>query len=153
MRVQEHIAVSAIFSIILYFIFKSLSLSIAAFLSGFLIDLDHVLECYINYGRKFNIWRTIEACESFQLKKAYFFLHSYELVLIYSALICWLGLGPVWYGIALGLALHIVLDSVFNSYHPNGLFFIARHKKNFEYSKIVDINASMTKKQQRKRKK
>ena len=152
MRVRQHIAVSVVFSAVLYLIFKSISLSVAAFLSGFLIDLDHVLECYINYGRKFNIWQTIKVCENCELKKAYLFLHSYELILAYSAMVCWLGLGPAWYGIALGLALHIILDAFFNSYHPNGLFLLERYKKKFEYAKIVDISAQLNKDKARKRK-
>lgn len=128
-------------------------MSLAAFLSGFLIDLDHVLECYINYGRKFNIWKTIETCESFELKKAHLFLHSYELVLIYSALVCWLGLGPIWYGVSIGLAFHIILDAVFNQYHPNGLFFLARYMRKFEYHRIVDISAAQAKKKQQSKRK
>ena len=152
MRVQAHTATGIVFSAALYLVFRSISLSIAAFLSGIFIDLDHVIECYINYGGKFNIWKTIETCETFQLKKAHLFFHSYELILIYSALICWLGLGPVWYGIALGLAFHIVLDAIFNDYHPNGLFFITRHRKKFEYSKIVNIPVSLKKKQRHNRK-
>lgn len=152
MRVRQHIAISAVFSATLYLIFRSVSLSVAAFLSGFLIDLDHVLECYINYGRKFNIWQTIKVCENCELKKAYFFLHSYELILVYSALVCWLGLGPAWYGIALGLAFHVVLDALFNSYHPNGLFFVARHRRKFEYSKIVNVTAALKKNRASKRK-
>lgn len=151
MRLQEHIATSALFSVILYFIFKSIPLSIAAFLSGFLIDMDHVLECYINFGKKFNVWQTIKICENYELKKAHLFLHSYELILVYSVLVYWFYLGPVWYGIALGLAFHLILDGIFNRYYPNGLFFITRCKRNFKYTKIVNISAEMVKKKLRKR--
>jgi len=145
MRVRSHIATSAVLGAIIYYIFKSMPMTASAFLSGVLIDLDHVLECYLNYGENFNMWTTIKICESGKLKKAHLILHSYELVLVYSLLIWWFDLGPVWYGIALGLASHLILDAIFNCYHANGLFFIVRYNKDFKYSKIVDIVAQKKK--------
>lgn len=141
MRVRAHIAATAVFGGLLYYIFRSIPMLISVFLSGVLIDLDHVLDCYLNFGRKFNVWNTINVCENLQLKKTYLFLHSYELLLIYSFIVRWLNLGPVWFGIATGLTFHILLDRMYNYLYPNSLFFIARLKVNFEASKIVDIEA------------
>ena len=67
MRIKAHIASSAIFGIVLWYIFKSISMAVAIFLSGVLIDLDHVLECYLNFGKTFNIWKTVEVCERYYL--------------------------------------------------------------------------------------
>ena len=139
MRVRAHIATSVVLGGFLYLAFRSLPMAIAAFLSGVLIDLDHVLECYINFGRKFNIWKTIEKCEDCSLEKAYLFLHSYELLAIYALAVYWYQLGDIWYGIGIGVAVHMILDSIFNCYHPNGLFFFKRWKTGFNYSKIVRI--------------
>jgi len=120
-------------------------IAVSALLSGILIDLDHVLEGYLNYGKKFNIWTTIKVCENGDLKKAHLFLHSYELLFIYTLLVWWFDLGPVWFGAAIGLAFHIILDAIFNTYYDNGLFFIVRYNRRFKYSRIIDIAAQRKK--------
>ena len=145
MRVRAHIATGAVLSGLLFLIFRSLSMAISAFLSSVLIDLDHVLEGYLNYGRKFNVWDTIKVCENCGLKKVRLFLHSYELLFIYSLAVFWLNLGPVWYGIAFGLTLHIILDATVNCLYPNALFFISRWKAGFDTSKIIDVEAQRKK--------
>ena len=68
-------------------------------------------------------------------------MHSYELLLIYTLLVYWLGLGNIWYGIGLGMALHLILDNLSNPFYPNMLFLINRKKAGFEYAKIIDIKA------------
>ena len=145
MRVRAHITTSIILSAILYLIFKSIPMSISAFLSGVLIDLDHVLECYMNFGPRFNMFNTIKVCESCQLKKAHLFLHSYELLLILAFVIYWQNLGQIWYGIAIGLTMHILLDMMFNCLYPNSLFFVKRWKVGFDALKIIDIEAQKLK--------
>lgn len=152
MRVRSHIATSAALSAIIYCIFRSVPMALGAFLAGVLIDLDHVLEGYLNFGRKFNMWTTIDVCESGKLKKAHLFLHSYEILLIYAFLVWQLNLGIAWYGIALGAAFHLILDAIFNPYYDNALFFIVRYNRRFEYSKIIDVKALLAQHRSLKRK-
>ena len=152
MRVRAHIITSSALSGILYFIFKSFPMAAAAFLAGVFIDLDHVLEGYINFGRKFNIFKTIEVSENARFKTAYLFLHSYELLLIYTLAAYFLKLGPVWFGIAVGLIVHMVLDNTFNPFYPNGLFFIKRWQEKFKYARIINIDNHLKRVGNRKKK-
>lgn len=143
MRVEKHIRAGVILGVVLYPIFRSLPISISAFLSSFLIDLDHVLECYINFGKVFSIEKTIKICEKGKLKKAHLFLHSYELLLIYVLALYWLKLAGIWLGIGIGLTVHLILDALVNCYYSNSLFFVVRWQKGFKYSKIIDIKAQL----------
>lgn len=139
MRVRAHIATSAVLGGALYFLFRSVPVSISALLSGVLIDLDHVLEGYINFGGRFNIWHTIKIAEACEFKKLHLFLHSYELLLIISVLMVLFRISGIWLGICAGLLLHIILDSIFNELYPNGMFLIKRWQAAFEPSKILDV--------------
>jgi hypothetical protein len=123
-----------------------------ACLSGIFIDLDHVLEGYINFGKRFNILKTTEVSENAKFKTAYLFLHSYELVLIYTLAVYFLNLGHLWYGIAVGLTFHIILDAMFNPYYSNGLFFIKRWHKKFKYARIINVEYQLRRGSKRKNK-
>ncbi len=150
MRVRAHIATSAVLGVGLYLTLQSMPAALAGFLSGVLIDLDHVLECYLNYGKKFNVRETIKICDNCELKKAHIFLHSYEFILIYAVIIYLFNLkGEIWYGIGFGLTLHILLDSIFNSFYPNGLFFIKRLRKGFNVPDLIDVEAQRIKNKRR----
>jgi hypothetical protein len=63
-----------------------------------------------------------------------------------------LKLGPLWYGIAIGLTFHIVLDNTFNPFYPNGLFFTRRWQKKFKYGQIINVDNQLKRVRGRKKK-
>ncbi len=150
MRVRSHIITSAVLAGIIYFIFKSAPMAVSVFFGGILMDLDHVLECYLNFGLKFNVFKTIDVCENCRLKKAHLFLHSYELLLILALLIYWQNLGQIWLGATIGLTAHIVFDMKFNCLYSNSLFFVKRWKVGFDALKIIDAEAQRQKNKDRR---
>jgi len=145
MRVRAHIATSAVLAGIIYGISKSMPMAIAAFLSGILIDLDHVLEGYISFGKKFNILQTVKIAEECGFKNLYLFMHSYELLLIIALVAFLFKPHDVLVGICFGLLLHIVLDSTFNEIKPNAMFFIQRWKKGFKIHDLVYVDKQIAK--------
>ncbi|MFQ3676050.1 MAG: hypothetical protein SNJ64_05860 [Endomicrobiia bacterium] len=83
MKLHLHIISSTIISSFIYFITKSFILSITTFLSGIFIDLDHFIDYFYNEGKiKIDIKDFFYKCENFQLKKAIFLLHSYEIMVL-----------------------------------------------------------------------
>jgi len=113
-------------------------MALGAFLGGIFIDLDHVLEGYLEYGMKFNPLHTVDVCQRAALKKIYVFLHSYELILVYALAVFLLQKWGVWFGIGVGMTLHLVLDSTNNCWHPNGYFLIKRFRVGFDLNKILN---------------
>lgn len=137
MRIGAHAATSAILGGILSYLFKSIPVGLGVFSSGILIDLDHLTDCYLNYGWKFNPLKTISICHNHELKKVYFFLHSYELLLVYVITIFFLKRFGIWFGSAVGFTLHLMLDSIRNPMNRNAYFLLYRYRNNFDASKLL----------------
>lgn len=145
MRIRAHVATSAILGGVLSYLFKSIPVGLGAFLSGILIDLDHLLDCYLNYGWKFNPLKTISICHNHELKKLYFFLHSYELLLAYVVAIFFLKKFGIWFGAAAGIALHLMLDNIRNPMVGSSYFLFYRYSKKFEMSKFLKQDELLSK--------
>lgn len=143
MRIRQHITTSALLSAVLFYFIKSPPMAIGAFASGILIDLDHVLDCYLNYGLKFNLFKTNEVCEFARLKKVTWVFHSYEFVLIFSLWMFLFKKWGIWYGITAGVFLHMLLDQFYNYVYSNSYFFLKRALVRFNVDKIVDIDAQL----------
>jgi hypothetical protein len=121
MKPVFHVAASTLVSGILYVLFKSWGLVIASFLSGILIDIDHVIDYLIVRGvrcdrkefSKFIIekecWKT--ASRHWKLNVLF---HGWELLVILSIAAALTDWNPVVTGILIGFGHHILLD-VFNN--------------------------------------
>jgi len=140
-RLPAHIATSAVLSGVLFYLFRSIPMTIGAFLGGIFLDLDHVLDCYMNFGPKFDIRKTIYVCQNLKLKKIYFLLHSYEFILGYLIAIVLLQKGGLWLGIGMGISLHILLDQIVNKTHPGAYSLIYRYKVGFDHKKLINEEA------------
>ena len=91
MRVQKHTAVSFAVSALLLLVFRKVQMSIACFLTGVLIDFDHILDYYLNdelnekigylvHPRKLIRFLSREYLEHKPVYKVYKPLHSIELL-------------------------------------------------------------------------
>lgn len=137
MLVKHHILVTLIISSVLYFIFHSMTIAVSCFLSGIFIDLDHIPDYLYNFGRKgFSFRNVVNACRNGKYKKVFFFLHSYELLLI-VLIILFFTKSKIWIGIFIGLAQHLFLDQLFNPVHQFSYFLFFRLRKNFQKEKIL----------------
>ena len=132
MKFSHHVAVSTIVSSVLYVLFKSWSLTIASFLSGVFLDLDHYIDYLIEYGYPFHMKKFFHCIYEEKLKRIYLFFHSWEWSII-LIIMGWMSDWNHWIvGVMIGYGHHIVLDALFNTNWPiRGYSLLWRWKNNF----------------------
>ena len=132
MTPTQHTIASGITSAVFYAYSHSLPASLSCFLSGILIDVDHILDLCI-YKRKLNftIRDLFNFCEREKGGKLYLIFHSYELLaFLWVSIIAFHG-PTVWLGLAIGVSVHIFLDQVANPVRPWVYFLGYRLKVGF----------------------
>ena len=137
MRPPFHIAASAAISFFVYLYFKSVSCAIISFLSGILIDLDHILDFCLSYGiRQYNsFFKKIYAVD---LKKLILFFHSYEFPILLWLGIILFSLNKYWISLAVGLTQHLLFDQFTNPMTFRGYFLLYRIYHKFDTEKIIE---------------
>ncbi len=107
-------AVSLVIGAAVYIYFKSIGAGMASFLAGILLDLDHLIDCYLNYGLNFKLRDLYNYCREIKFRKLSLIFHSYELLMIFWGFILIFSLGDIWKGIAIGMTQHILSDQLAN---------------------------------------
>ena len=138
MRPIMHAAVSFSLGAVLWFFTKSLYAGLICFLSGVLIDGDHIVEYLIHHRSKgLTIRKVCQACEDttkgegeYRFPKLYLFLHTWELVIIICIAAAYVK-NIYLAAFAMGYASHLILDSTKNPAYPYAYFIIWRIIKNF----------------------
>ena len=105
--------------------------TIACFLSGIFIDLDHVLDFYIF---KKNLPRSYKELKDFCLDpsgKIYLFLHSYELMAFLWVVVFCFKPSVLFVGLLFGMSVHLLLDQLTNAIYPLAYFIFYRLKLGF----------------------
>ena len=126
MKPPAHAVVSLSIGGVLWATTNSPHSFVAAALTGVLIDLDHL----VDYYRWF-----VKGAHS----RAYFFLHSYEL-LVPAYLAGYLsGWDPVVMGVSFAFLGHLLCDQLANPVGPLTYFFTYRAMKGFRRSAVVDV--------------
>ena len=124
MKPPGHAIVSLSIGAILLGVTKSPYSLVAAFLTGVMIDLDHLVEYYRWFIKEDN-------------SRVYFFLHSYEL-LVPAFLAGYLsGWDPVVLGVSFAFLGHLLSDQLANPVGPLTYFFTYRAMKGFRRREIV----------------
>jgi len=133
LHLKYHLILSSIVSFIFFLLTKSVYGSVACFLVGIFIDLDHWIDFWI--FKKKIVLSANDFFKHFREKKytrAYIFFHSIELlpvILVLGNLI----LGKIiTYGIALGFVSHIIADYIGNGRDLFDYFFVYRIYKRFD---------------------
>tara|TARA_Y100000031_G_scaffold135896_1_gene159533 strand:- start:2 stop:424 length:423 start_codon:yes stop_codon:yes gene_type:complete len=117
--------------------------SIAGFIwfvaCGTLIDADHYIDYVRECGVSFNPKKVYHSCKNGYktFKKIVIIFHSYELVIILWLAIFIFNLGIVWAQAALGLTLHMFVDTLVNPLLPSSYFFLYRAMHNYETKEIL----------------
>ncbi len=147
MKLSHHIAASTVLGGGMYASSGSPVLAISAFISGVLIDLDHVVDYLFFANDKFTVrnfftWYHKNLWDRFAVV-----LHSWELMFLLTVLSC-LFQHPVIIGIASGACLHMLMDQIANSrtvpLHRFFYFFAFRMSKGFQRKLIlVESGASI----------
>ncbi len=131
-KVSGHIICSLAISGIIYFVFKSLALFFVSLAAGVLIDIDHILDYYIQEGVTFKIKNIYRWCAEMKLRFLFIFFHSFELIFLFWVIIYKFKLGIFWIVFAVGLTQHFMLDILFNPIHSYSYFLSYRIMRGFK---------------------
>ncbi|HAM39426.1 MAG: hypothetical protein A2474_07200 [Elusimicrobia bacterium RIFOXYC2_FULL_34_12] len=136
MKLQSHIIISFSVSAFLYFIFRSYILSLSSFIVGIFIDLDHFFEYFYHCGFELNVKKFFKLAEEYAYKKTFLLLHSWELFLIFSALIFFSSANEILFGVYVAYTIHLLFDQFGNLSKPLSYSFIYRWKNKFSAEKL-----------------
>ena len=104
MKPQFHFLISAIISIVFFFLTKNIVASLICLSAGFLIDIDHILDYGIIY-KKFSLKKAMKG--EWYKDKVYILLHSWE-ILIIILIIFRLNIYTIAF--AIGFVQHLIID-------------------------------------------
>ena len=137
MKLKHHITASIILSAFLFAVSKSWIIFASSLISGVLIDIDHVLDYFWEFRKRFEVKEFFDVHHN---RKILFFMaifHSWELLALLSICAFLMSWNPWIVGTIIGFTQHIILDQIFNK-NLNRLmyFFFWRMKKSFNMNKI-----------------
>lgn len=143
MQPHTHAFASAIAGGALYTLTKSEHLAISCFLSGVLIDLDHLLDFFIFSKAKFSVKALFLYYREIKIDKLLLVFHSYELyaILLFAGYFI---KNDIYIGILIGMGLHLILDQLGNRHLLNKskssawFYFISyRYRLGFKKGKLL----------------
>jgi hypothetical protein len=138
MKLEYHVAVSALASGALHAVFRSWPLTAASFAAGAFLDADHVPDFWAQFGCREDLRRIFRVCHNHGLRRAVLALHAWEWMAAGAALF-WATGGDAWIAGALfGLGQHLVLDQATNRPHPLGYFLLWRARRGFLLDAMFD---------------
>lgn len=140
MKPINHFSVSLITGVATFLTTKTIFPSIASFLVGWLIDVDHIWDFYRNGCRRFSVRRFLDAMDKGELKKTYFYFHSYELLLILISLCFVTHFHYLLSFTTLGFAIHLFFDQLFNPVNPLTYFLTYRILHGYKTEIILRTN-------------
>ena len=148
MKPLVHFVASSLISSFVYILYRSIGVSLIAFVAGIFIDLDYILDYLLNYGLR-HAWRNwrefYSVCDEMKFEKVYLFLHSFELVILLWILVRCLS---YFYGartvnlyraLAIGFTQHLLLDFFSNPVHPLAYFLWFRICNKFRKDRFLQL--------------
>jgi len=117
---------------------------LVCFLSGVLVDIDHIIEYIIHFGfRNFKPKEVYRTCGKMTnprqeggVERVYLIFHAGEI-----AVLLWAGFAFTknifLLAIALGYTVHLILDGTTNVMKPSGYFISLRIKNRFKKEKFI----------------
>lgn len=131
MKPVSHVVISISVFTVLYLVFHSYLLALAAFLFGIFIDIDHLPDYFREHGFNLDVKKFLYIGTNYRLEKTVIFLHSWELFLIYSVFVFVIPANEILFGVFIGYFIHLLFDQFGNLSRPLSYFFIYRWKNNF----------------------
>jgi len=119
--------------------FKSKAAFFVSLVTGILIDIDHILDYYIQQQITLRIKTIYLWCIEKRFKLVFLYCHSLELVFILWIAIRLFKLGIFWVALTIGLTQHLVLDIIFNRsiIYPYSYFLSFRIVKRFKKEDLL----------------
>jgi len=114
---------------------------VASFLAGVFLDIDHFLDCYVNYGWRFKMEDFYTYCREIRFDKLTLVFHSFELIILFWIAIYVFSLGNIAKAIAIGATQHLFFDQMVNvardRLDPRRYFLLFRLSKGFRKEAII----------------
>lgn len=105
--------------------------------AGILIDIDHVIDYYLQQGVTLKFRAIYDWFISGRFWLVFIFFHSLEFLFLFWAAVWFYRLGLDWVFFGLGLTQHLVLDLISNrGFKPYGYFLTYRIIKRFRKEDI-----------------
>jgi len=154
MKISQHIAVGVAGSLPVFLLTRSYETTITFFLSNSLIDIDHIIDYWYDYGFNLSRRRFLKACSHAGFTHFFVLLHSFEvLFVILLALFIFRNNSsciPYILGIFLGFSTHLVSDIIYNKGIKLKYFFIFnRYARGFKLDNIGDRELLSEKRKER----
>lgn len=131
-----HLSLSLLAGYVCFKSYKRISGFAPALLSGFLVDLDHLIDYFIHKGLGFDLSNFISGRHYHETNTAFIFFHSWELVFLLGVLAYFSKKKHIWCPLILGLTLHLLWDYLTNPAHWYTYFIIARYLQGFALDKL-----------------
>lgn len=140
MRPISHVTISLATSVLIYAWFRSLLAAVICFLSGILLDLDHILEYLTLKERKLSLKIFYYSDLAKEKERLYLIFHSFELILFLWWTIHKFSLNLFWIAFAIGISTHLILDLIRNPVKsPLTYFLFYRLIKGFSVQHLFDM--------------
>lgn len=133
MRLEHHIVVSAAVSGVVFAVSRSWPATISSFAVGVLLDGDHVIECFREFGFRFSLRDLFRASYERTFKKTILVLHAWEWM-PFAVLVCWaLQWNPWATGATIGWFQHLLADQLVNTPNKWAYSLIWRWRHGFDH--------------------
>jgi hypothetical protein len=142
MKTTQHAMTSVLISGALYAIFRSWELTVGSFLSGVLVDADHIIDYWVVHGLRFDVKQFLFYFDekNFQNReKLFFILHGWEWLGMLAVVACLTNWNQWITGLMIGYGQHMVLDEFRNNMNFRlrpyfwGYSLLWRWKKGFDF--------------------
>ena len=140
MKLKQHITISLFFSAFFYTISNSWIIFGSSFISGILIDIDHILDYFMEHRINIQIKQFFDVFHNYKMSRAWLIFHSWELLFLLGISAFIVRWNPWIVGTVVGFTQHIVLDQVFNKPNKWTYFFFWRLKKGFSSKRCFRID-------------
>jgi|TARA_B100000315_G_scaffold260500_1_gene322418 hypothetical protein len=142
MKTSVHVYSSGFLGMLLYGKTHSMEISVAAFLSGIFIDIDHLFDFWFFAEEEISLRNFFSWCDSGKWEKISTIFHSYELYVL-ALVAAYLYPHGMLIGTLIGVGVHLVLDQVWNCHIRKNLrlsvyfyFLIYRVRVGFHKSRL-----------------
>lgn len=135
-----HFSLSLLVGILIGFFYQNYSAIYVAFLSGVLIDIDHIVDFLMfNKLKKINMEMLMSGKYFIKNKKIYLFFHGYEYVLITIVLgFIFTEWQWLYFSFSFSLLCHLLYDSFYNRTRWFSYFILYRLYKGFNIKAVCN---------------
>lgn len=141
MRLEHHIILSVAVSGTIFAVSRSWPATVSSLAAGVLLDGDHVLEYFREYGLRLNMRELFRASYERTFKRTVLFLHAWEWLPLLG-LACWLSGGNPWIvGGAIGWFQHLLADQFVNTPNKWAYSLIWRWRHGFDHKVSFPFHA------------